>query len=68
VWVTLSGPGLNRTVGPFRRTLAPGGVFHRTLTQKVSRRVGAGTHTVTAHAGAAFPTSEVDASFTWQKN
>ncbi len=66
LWIEMTGPGFSRTLGPFTRTLAPGGGFQRTLTQNVPGAARAGTYTQAAHVGA-FPTPDASDSFTWEK-
>ena len=66
VWVMLTGPGTNRIVERFSRTLAPGDSVHRTFRQRVPGSALAGTYSVTGNAGT-FPTVEVSDSFTFEK-
>src|SRR5712691_5919566 len=66
VWVTIAGPGINRIVERFSRTLAPGERFHRTFRQRVSGDVEAGTYSVTGNAGT-FRVSRVSDGFTFEK-
>ena len=66
VWIVLTGPGLNRTVQSFSRTLASGERFRRTFTQAIPGRASAGTYTVVSNAGT-FPTPEASDSFNFEK-
>jgi FG-GAP repeat len=66
VWIVLTGPGLNRTVQSFSRTLPPGERFRRTFTQTIPGRASAGTYTVVGNAGT-FPTPETSDSFNFEK-
>jgi len=66
IWVVLTGPGTNRIVRQFSRTLAPGGSFHRSFAQRIPGSAGAGTYSVTGNAGT-FPAAEVNDSFTFEK-
>jgi hypothetical protein len=66
IWVVLNGPGLQRTVLSFSRTLAPGARFHRTFTQAIPGSVSAGTYTVVGNAGS-FPTPEASDRFNFEK-
>src|SRR5207247_11011170 len=51
IWVVLTGPGPDRIVRRFSRTLAPGDSFHRRFTQRIPGSVRAGTYSVTGNAG-----------------
>ena len=66
IWMALTGPGTNRIVRQFSRTLAPGGSFHRSFTQRIPGSAGAGTYSFTGNAGT-FPAAEVSDSFTFEK-
>jgi hypothetical protein len=66
IWVVLTGPGTNRIVRQFSRTLAPGDSFRRNFTQRIPGSAGAGTYSVTGNAGT-FPAAEVSDSFTFEK-
>ena len=66
VWIMIVGPGLNRTVESFSRTLTPGARFHRTFTQTVPGTTSAGTYTVVGNAGT-FPVPEVRDRFRFEK-
>jgi len=66
IWVVLNGPGLQRTLLSFSRSLAPGARFHRTLTQVMPGSASAGTYTVVGNAGR-FPTPEVTDQFNFEK-
>jgi hypothetical protein len=66
IWTVLAGPGVNRTLGPFTRTIQPGASFTRTFRQRIPGNVPAGTYTVTGNAGT-FPDAEVSDSFTFEK-
>ena len=44
VWIKITGPGIDRIVERFSRTLAPGERFHRAFRQRVSGDVTAGTY------------------------
>ena len=66
IWVVLTGPGTNRIVRQFSRTLAPGGSFQRNFTQRIPGSAGAGTYSVTGNVGT-FPAAEVSDSFTFEK-
>ncbi len=66
LWITMSGNGLDRTVGPFSRTLAPGASLNRRFRQSVPAGAAAGTYTQTVSVGA-FPTAEASDSFGWDK-
>ena len=66
IWVVLTGPGTNRIVRQFSRTLAPGGSFQRSFTQRIPGSARAGTYSVTGNAGT-FPAAEVSDSFTFEK-
>ena len=66
IWVVLTGPGTNRIVRQFSRTLAPGGSLHRSFTQRIPGSAGAGTYSVTGNAGT-FPAAEVSNSFMFEK-
>ena len=66
IWVVLNGPGLQRTLRSFSRTLAPGARFHRTFTQTMPGSAPAGTYTVVGNAGT-FPTPEASDRFNFEK-
>jgi hypothetical protein len=66
IWVVLNGPGLQRTLLSFSRTLAPGGRFHRTFTQTIPGSASAGTYAVVGNAGT-FPTPEASDKFNFEK-
>jgi hypothetical protein len=66
IWVVLNGPGLQRTLVSFSRTLAPGARFHRTFTQTIPGSASAGTYTVVGNAGT-FPTPEASDRFNFEK-
>ena len=66
IWVLLTGPGTNRTLELFSRTLAPGERFRRTFTQRIPGGLQAGTYSVTGNAGT-FPTAEVRDRFKIEK-
>lgn len=66
VWIVLTGPGSNRTLARFTRTLGPGASLHRTFTQSLPGGSPAGLYTVTGNAGT-FPIPEVSDSFTLEK-
>ena len=66
VWIMIVGPGLNRAVESFSRTLTPGARFHRTFTQTVPGTTSAGTYTVVGNAGT-FPVPEVRDRFRFEK-
>ena len=67
VWVTLTGPGINRIVERFSRTLDPGDSVHRTFDSVSAAAHWPGTYSVTGNAGT-FPTVEVSDSFTFEKH
>jgi hypothetical protein len=66
IWVVLNGPGSQRTLRSFSRTLAPGARFHRTFTQTIPGSASAGTYTVVGNAGT-FPTPEASNRFNFEK-
>ena len=66
IWMALTGPGTNRIVRQFSRTLAPGGSFHRSFTQRIPGSARAGTYSFTGNAGT-FPAAEVSDSFIFEK-
>ncbi len=66
IWINISGNGVNRTLGPVTKTLAPGQVLAKTFTQTVPAGAPAGTYTQTARVGT-FPIADDEASFTWEK-
>jgi hypothetical protein len=66
IWIMLTGPGLNRTVESFSRTLTPGGRFHHAFTQIVPGGARAGTYSVIGNAGT-FPGPEVRDRFKFEK-
>jgi hypothetical protein len=66
IWVVLNGPGPQRTLRSFSRTLAPGERFRRTFTQTIPGSASAGTYTVVGNAGT-FPTPEASDSFNFEK-
>ncbi len=66
IQVTLTGPGPQRTIAQFSRTLAAGESFTQTITSRVSGRAPAGTYTVTGTASVAGRV-EATASFDLQK-
>jgi len=66
IWMALTGTGTNRIVRQFSLTLAPGGSFHRSFTQRIPGSAGAGTYSFTGNAGT-FPAAEVSDSFTFEK-
>ena len=66
IWVVLNGPGSQRTLVSFSRTLAPRARFHRTFTQTIPGGASAGTYTVVGNAGT-FPTPEASDQFNFEK-
>ena len=66
IWVVFNGPGLQRTLRSFSRTLAPGARFHHTFTQRIPGSAPAGTYTVVGNAGT-FPTPEASDRFNFEK-
>ena len=58
IWVVLNGPGLQRTLVLFSRTLAPGARFHRTFTQAIPGSASAGTYTVVGNADVSYARGE----------
>jgi hypothetical protein len=66
LWITMSGNGIDRTVGPFSRTLGPGATLNRRFRQTVPAGAPAGAYTQTVSVGA-FPTAEASDGFGWEK-
>ncbi len=66
LWVVLSGPGANRTVQRFARTLEPGRKFQRRFALRVPGNLSPGTYSVTGNAGT-FPQAEASDSFQFEK-
>ena len=62
VAVTLTGPGTQRSIAQFSRTLAAAESFQRSFTTRISARLQAGTYTVT---GTASVSQQVEASDTF---
>jgi len=67
IWLDIDGPGVDRTRGPFTRTLAAGGSIMRTLNQNVPGGAPTGDYVQTCSVGA-FPTADDSDSFTWDKS
>jgi hypothetical protein len=65
-WVILTGPGTNRQLTRFSRTLDPGATFRRTFTQQIPGRFAPGIYTVTGNAGT-FPEIKASDQFTLEK-
>ena len=66
LWVVLSGPGANRTVERFARTLEPGRKFQRRFALRVPANLSPGIYFVTGNAGT-FPQAEASDRFRFEK-
>ncbi len=67
LWFPILGPSGSHVGGPFTRTLAPGGSFLKTVTQKVPGGAAAGAYKHTCNVGT-FPGTILDTDlFSWTK-
>jgi hypothetical protein len=66
-WITIDGPGLNRTFGPRAFSLDGGRNFGAALTQVIPGGAPAGLYTHSASVGTVFPVADDSDSFTWEK-
>ena len=66
IWIDLDGPGLNRTLGPLSRMLAPGDTLRRSLNQNIPGNAPDGTYTLTGNVGT-FPTPDAGDGFNFEK-
>ncbi len=67
IWITITGNGISRTLGPVTKTIAAGGTLSKTFTQTVPSGAPAGTYTQTGNVGN-FPIADASDSFTWEKS
>lgn len=66
LWISIRGPGFERTISTVPRTLSPGAVLRRAFRQDIPMRAQAGVYTLTVNAGT-FPSIESIGSFQFLK-
>ena len=67
IWLNINGPGVDRTRGPFTRTLAAGAGLSRTLNQNIPGGAPPGDYVHTCSVGT-FATAADSDSFDWEKS